>query len=175
MRKNIRKAAGPGHWNDLDMMEVGNGMTDAEDRTHFAMWSMLASPLIMGNDLRTASKETIKTLTNKEVIAVNQDKLGIQGFRFSNENNIEIWIKPLDNDAWALTFVNMSDQPIQLDYDWEKHNIGDDLNGKYVDMKKTKFTIRDLFNHKDLGDTSKHLKSVIESHDVLMVKLDKKN
>ncbi|WP_262732138.1 glycoside hydrolase family 27 protein [Gaetbulibacter sp. NE] len=175
MRKNIRKAAGPGHWNDLDMMEVGNGMTDAEDRTHFAMWSMLASPLIMGNDLRTASKETIKTLTNKEVIAVNQDKLGIQGFRFSNENNIEIWIKPLDNDAWALTFVNMSDKPIQLDYDWEKHNIGDDLNGKYVDMKKTKFTIRDLFNHKDLGDTSKHLKSVIESHDVLMVKLDKKN
>ncbi|TDY14000.1 glycoside hydrolase family 27 protein [Meridianimaribacter flavus] len=175
MRKNIRKAAGPGHWNDLDMMEVGNGMTDAEDRTHFAMWSMLASPLIMGNDLRTASKETIKTLTNKEVIAVNQDELGIQGFRFSNENNIEIWIKPLDNDAWALTFVNMSDQPIQLDYDWEKHNIGDDLNGKYVDMKKTKFTIRDLFNHKDLGDTSKHLKSVIESHDVLMVKLDKKN
>ncbi len=175
MRENIRKAAGPGHWNDLDMMEVGNGMTDAEDRTHFAMWSMLASPLIMGNDLRTASKETIKTLTNKEVIAVNQDKLGIQGFRFSNENNIEIWIKPLDNDAWALTFVNMSDQPIQLDYDWEKHNIGDDLNGKYVDMKKTKFTIRDLFNHKDLGDTSKHLKSVIESHDVLMVKLDKKN
>ncbi|TBV27829.1 glycoside hydrolase family 27 protein [Meridianimaribacter sp. CL38] len=175
MRKNIRKAAGPGHWNDLDMMEVGNGMTDAEDRTHFAMWSMLASPLIMGNDLRTASKETIKTLTNKEVIAVNQDKLGIQGFRFSNENNIEIWIKPLDNDAWALTFVNMSDQPIQLDYDWEKHNIGDDLNGKYVDMKKTKFTIRDLFNHKDLGDTSKHLQSVIQSHDVLMVKLDKKN
>ena len=75
MRKDIRNASGPNGWNDFDMMEVGNGMTDAEDRSHFAMWSMLASPLIMGNDLRAASKETIKTLTNKEVISINQLKL----------------------------------------------------------------------------------------------------
>ena len=107
MRKDIRKEAGPGHWNDFDMMEVGNGMTNAEDRSHFAMWTMLASPLIMGNDLRMASSETIKTLANKEVIQVNQDKLGIQGFRFSNENELEIWIKPLANDEWAITFINM--------------------------------------------------------------------
>lgn len=171
MRKDIRKAAGPGHWNDFDMMEVGNGMTGAEDRTHFAMWSMLASPLIMGNDLRTASKETIKTLSNKEVIAVNQDKLGIQGFRFTNENNMEIWLKPLENNQWAMAFVNMGDHAIDFVFDWKKHDFGDDVNGRYVDMKKNVFKIRDVSNHKNLGDTSTNLKAKIEPHDVLMVTL----
>ena len=173
MRKDIRKVAGPEHWNDFDMMEVGNGMTDAEDRSHFAMWSMLASPLIMGNDLRSASNETIKTLANKEVIAVNQDKLGIQGFRFSNENDIEIWIKPLADETWAITFVNMSKEPIELDFDWQNHNIGDDVNGKRLDTKVHNYKINDLFNQKKLGDTKKNLKALIGTHDVLMVKLEK--
>ena len=173
MRKDIRKVAGPEHWNDFDMMEVGNGMTDAEDRSHFAMWSMLASPLIMGNDLRSASNETIKTLANKEVIAVNQDKLGIQGFRFSNENDIEIWIKPLADETWAITFVNMSKEPIELDFDWQNHNIGDDVNGKRLDTKAHNYKINDLFNQKKLGDTKKNLKALIGTHDVLMVKLEK--
>jgi len=173
MRQNIRKYAGPGHWNDLDMMEVGNGMTDAEDRTHFAMWSLLASPLIMGNDLRSISEETLKTLGNKEVIAVNQDPLGIQGFRFSNENQIEIWIKPLDNDEWAMTFVNMKDEPIELNFDWLKHEMGDDINQRFIHFDKDTYKIRDLYNHKDLGDTSKNLKATIGVHDVLMVRLSK--
>ncbi|GGK22377.1 hypothetical protein GCM10007962_15690 [Yeosuana aromativorans] len=172
MRKDVRKVAGPGHWNDYDMMEVGNGMTDAEDRSHFAMWNMLASPLIMGNDLRTAPKETIKTLTNTEVIAVNQDKLGIQGFRFTNENNMEIWLKPLDNNEWAMTFVNMSNHPIDFVFDWTKHGIGDDVNGKWLDVKNNIFKIRDVFNHKNLGDTSKELKANIGAHDVVMIKLE---
>lgn len=174
MRKDIRKVAGPGGWNDFDMMEVGNGMTNEEDRSHFAMWSMLTSPLIMGNDLRSASKETIKTLINKEVIAVNQDKLGIQGFRFTNENNLEIWLKPLDNNSWAMTFINMSDNEITLDFDWQKHDIGDNLNNRMMDLKANTFNVRDLFNHKNLGDTSKNLRSKIKSHDVLMVKLELK-
>ncbi|WP_027125066.1 glycoside hydrolase family 27 protein [Gelidibacter mesophilus] len=174
MRKNIRSAAGPDHWNDLDMMEVGNGMTDAEDRSHFAMWSMLVSPLIMGNDLRTASPETIKTLTNQEVISVNQDKLGIQGFRFSNENNVEIWIKPLENDAWAMTFVNMNDKLVNLDFDWMKHDIGDDVNGKRMDLHNSIYNIRDLSSHTNLEDTSRNLKANLGIHEVLMVKLQKK-
>lgn len=173
MRKNLRKYAGPGHWNDLDMMEVGNGFTDAEDRTHFAMWCMLASPLIMGNDLRSSSKETIKTLANKEVVAVNQDKLGIQGFRFSNANNIEVWIKPLADDNWAMTFVNMKDEPVNLKFDWTVHEIGDDIYNKQLDTKKHTYKLRDLFNHKDLGKTDKPLEAAIGSHDVLMIKVSK--
>ena len=172
MRKNIRKASGPGHWNDFDMMEVGNGMTAAEDRTHFAMWSMLASPLILGNDIRSASKETIKTLTNKEVIAVNQDKLGIQALRFTNDGNFEIWVKPLDNDEWALVFVNMSDTAKELDFDWKHHPIGDDVNGKNLNLSN-EYKVRDLFNHKNLGTTSSHLKATVGSHDLMMVRLEK--
>lgn len=171
MRKEIRKAAGPGHWNDYDMMEVGNGMSNAEDRSHFAMWCILASPLIMGNDLRIASSETIKTLTNPEVIAVNQDELGIQGFRFTNENNIEIWIKPLVDDEWAMLFINMSAQQITIDFDWKKHEIGDNLNNRMLKVKDQNYKIRDLFNHKNMGDTSVNLEAEIDSHDVLMIKL----
>ncbi|WMI68593.1 glycoside hydrolase family 27 protein [Mangrovimonas sp. YM274] len=174
MRKDIRGAAGPGHWNDLDMMEVGNGMTDAEDRSHFAMWSIMTSPLIMGNDLRSASKETIKTLSNKEVVAINQDKLGIQGFRFTNENGLEIWLKPLANNAWAMVFVNMQDEEVEIDFDFAKHDIGDDVHGRMLDPKHNVYNIRDLFNHKNLGDTSKNMKAKIGVHDVLMIKLEKK-
>jgi len=166
MRKDIRKEAGPGHWNDFDMMEVGNGMTNAEDRSHFAMWTMLASPLIMGNDLRIALNGTVKTLSNKEVIQVNQDKLGIQGFRFSNENKLEIWIKPLANDEWAMTFINMCDESSSINFDWKKHDIGDSLNNKNLETNKLNYKIRDLFNHKDLGDTASNLKAEIGSHDV---------
>ncbi|WP_417291011.1 glycoside hydrolase family 27 protein [Corallibacter sp.] len=173
LRKNIRKAAGPGHWNDFDMMEVGNGMTDAEDRSHFAMWSMLASPLILGNDLRTISEETLKTISNKNVIAVNQDPLGIQGFRFLNENNIEIWVKPLDNESWAMVFVNMNNEPINLNFDWNKHMIGDDINNRILDVKHNVYKINDLFNNTSLGNTSKKLKATIGVHDVLMIKLQK--
>ncbi len=173
MRKQIRKASGPDHWNDFDMMEVGNGMTAAEDRSHFAMWSMLASPLIMGNDLRDMANETIKTLTNKEVISVNQDKLGVQGFRFTNQNNFEIWLKPLEADSWAMTFINMSDKEEVLDFDFKKHHLGDDLNGLRIDLKNNVYKIRDLFKHAEIGDTNQKLKTTIGSHDVLMVKLHK--
>ncbi|MDA3853711.1 MAG: glycoside hydrolase family 27 protein [Bacteroidales bacterium] len=173
MRKEIRQYAGPGHWNDYDMMEVGNGMTDAEDRSHFVMWSMLASPLIMGNDVRSASEETLKTLVNKEIIAVNQDSLGIQGFRFTNENNIEIWLKPLSNDEWAMSFINMTDESIDLEFDWLEHEMGDNLNNRYLDFSNSKYEIRDLLKHEKMGDTKELLKATIGSHDVLLIKLVK--
>lgn len=173
LRKGIRQYAGPDHWNDFDMMEVGNGMTDAEDRSHFAMWSILTSPLILGNDIRTMRKETLKTLTNKEVIAINQDKLGIQGFRFSNENNLEIWIKPLENNEWAVVFVNMNSTTVNLEHNWKKHPIEDDMNKRFNNFEKETFNIRDLFNQKDLGTTQTSLKVTLGAHDVLMVRLKK--
>ncbi len=174
LRDKIRKFSGPGHFNDYDMMEVGNGMTNAEDRSHFAMWSMLASPLIMGNDLRSMSNATIEILTNKEVIAVNQDPLGIQGFRFTNENDMEVWIKPLEHGSWAMVFVNMKDHDVILDFDFTKHDIGDDLKGLRMDLDSNTYTIRDLLKHSEMGNTKRNLKSTINSHDVLMIKLNKK-
>lgn len=99
----LRKAAGPDHWNDMDMLEVGNGgLTPDEERTHFALWTILNSPLLLGNDLRNMSPQTLDILTNKEIIAINQDSLGIQGFKYKKEGTIEVWVKPMANNEWAI-------------------------------------------------------------------------
>src|SRR5690606_16476877 len=113
-RDNIRRYAGPDHWNDFDMLEVGNGMSVNEDRAHFSMWAMMASPLIAGNDLRKMSRETLAILTNKDVIAVDQDPLGIQGFKYMNgisKVEVDFWFKPLTNGDWALAILNRTDKP----------------------------------------------------------------
>ena len=96
LQDGLRVHAGPDHWNDADMMEVGNGgMTVNEDRAHFTIWAMLASPLIAGNDIRNMSKETAAILTNKAVIALNQDPLGVQAFKYAARDGVEYWFKPL--------------------------------------------------------------------------------
>ena len=119
MQKDIRQYAGPGHWNDPDMLEVGNGMKVNEDRAHFSLWCMLAAPLISGNDLRNMNKETLEILTNKEVIAVNQDSLGIQCFKLMDYGDLEIYAKPLKNGDAAICFLNRSDAPQTIDFIWK--------------------------------------------------------
>lgn len=115
--------AGPGHWNDAEMLEVGNGgMTRDEYITHFSMWCMLAAPLMSGNDLRNMDKETIEILTNKEVIAINQDKKGEQARRFMDMGEKEIWAKPLNDGELAVCFMNRTENSWKLDYDWKKTN-----------------------------------------------------
>jgi len=171
MRKDIRKYAGPGHWNDYDMMEVGNGMSAAEDRVHFVMWSILASPLIMGNDLRIASKETLKTLTNKDVIAVNQDELGIQGYCHMKSEQLQIWVKPLANEEWAVAFINMTNEETTLDFDWWKHPVNDQLTHKKLEKKYKSYSVFDMFGSKNIGTTATNLTGVIKGHDVLMLRL----
>lgn len=170
LRGDIRKHHGPDHWNDFDMLEVGNGMSAAEDRTHFVMWSMLASPLILGNDIRKMSKETLELVTNKEVIAVDQDKLGVMGFRFLNDKGFEVWVKPLDNNEWAVAFVNMTEQKRTLNYDWNRY-VKDSLTDRELKCSDTTYKVRDLLGKKDAGDTSKPLVREIESHDVYVVRL----
>ncbi len=174
MRKGIRKASGPGHWNDFDMMEIGNGMTVGEDRAHFALWSMMASPLIMGNDLRSASKQTLDILGNKEVIAVNQDSLGIQAMRYLDENgDLDVWAKPLSNGDWAICFLNRSEVPHTIHFDWSKHRISEDITGRTLQFSGVHYQLRDLFQHKSIGATKEVLNAVIPAHDVLMLRLQK--
>ncbi len=95
MTAGLRRYAGPGHWNDPDMLEVGNGLTHNEDRAHFTMWCMLSAPLILGNDIRTVDPKTLSILLNGRVIAIDQDPLGVQGYRFMREGDLEVWLKPL--------------------------------------------------------------------------------
>jgi alpha-galactosidase len=173
MRKDIRKYSGPDHWNDFDMLEVGNGMTLSEDRSHFSMWSLLASPLVAGNDFRKMSKETLAILTNKEVIAINQDKLGIQGFKYSSENGLEIWAKPLQNGDWSILFLNRSEVSKKIRFDWNSHVIKDVDFNLEADFKKQVYKLKDLWKNTEIGNTKKVFSSEIASHDVIVLRLSK--
>lgn len=95
LNANLWRHASPGHVNDMDMLQVGRGMSYDEDKTHFSMWCMMSSPLLAGNDLRNMTKETISILTNKEMIAINQDPLVYQARRITSKDSLEVWAKPL--------------------------------------------------------------------------------
>jgi alpha-galactosidase len=171
LQKDLRAHAGPGHWNDPDMMEVGNGMSVNEDRAHFSMWSMLAAPLIAGNDLRNMSKDTRETLTNREVIAVNQDSLGIQGFKYAAKDGLETWFKPLQGGNWAVCFLNRGDAVQRVEFDWNKQSITDDFSKMELRANGTTYEIHDLWTGKRLGATDVALKTAVPAHDVVMLRL----
>jgi alpha-galactosidase len=154
-------------------MEVGNGMTLTEDRAHFSLWAMLAAPLIAGNDVRRMTTETRAILTNREVVAVDQDALGIQGFPAITEDGLEVWVKPLSNDGWAVCFLNRSNEAKTIDFDWKENFIKDDNFQKQLDAKKTVYKVRDLWAKKDLSDTNSAFKIQLAAHDVAMVRLTK--
>jgi alpha-galactosidase len=173
MRKDIRQYSGPDHWNDPDMMEVGNGMSQAEDRSHFSLWCIQAAPLIAGNDIRLMSQETADILTNKELIAVDQDPLGIQGFRCRDFGDLEIWAKPLQGGDLALCILNRGKIEDKITIRWEEEVIKDDLFGIHYQFKDTEYSIRDLWLKKDLGTTEKIFSRKIQSHEVIVLRLSK--
>jgi alpha-galactosidase len=174
LQNGLRKYAGPGHWNDPDMLEVGNGMPVNEDRAHFSMWCMLAAPLILGNDIRHMSKETADIIMNKEVIAVDQDRLGIEGLRYAKENDLEFWFKPLEGGDWAFCILNRGTQPEKYTIDWQKFNFTDDLSKCATHFDQKTYSIRNLWTRKKEGTSKKTKKVVIPGHDVLMYRLTPK-
>jgi len=170
----LAEYAGPGHWNDAEMLEVGNGeMTKDEQVAHFSMWSMLAAPLMSGNDLRDMSSQTLEILTNKEVIAVNQDTLGRQGTLFMDmdSGDRQIWAKPLANGEIAVCFLNRGRDTWNLDYNWLDQTM---YFARDINFKKNEYNVRDLWAHKDLGTSKDRLVSAIPGHGCLMVRLSKK-
>jgi alpha-galactosidase len=167
----LRKFAGPGHWNDMDMLEVGNGMSATEDRAHFSIWVMMASPLIAGNDLRAMSKETTAILTNKAVIAVNQDPLGIQAFRLSAKDRVEFWFKPLAGGDWALMVLNRNAEAQKVTLDWRGQKVVDDLSKRDARLATTRYALRNLWTGVAAGHTDKPLVADLPGHDVLLLRL----
>jgi alpha-galactosidase len=134
---------------------------------------MLAAPLIAGNDVRNMSAETREILTNREVIAIDQDRLGMQGFRALSEDGLEMWLKPLAGDDWAVCFLNRSDKVKQIEFDWKKPYLKDDFFKRELNANKTVYRIRDLWAKKDLGTTETVFKSSVGSHDAVMLRLSK--
>lgn len=167
----LRKYSGPGHWNDMDMMEVGNGMTEAQDRSHFSLWVIMNSPLIAGNDLRNMSDTTRRILTNKQVIAVNQDKLGVQAMKYIHGENLMVFAKPLENKEWAFLFLNRGNTALNYTHDWlHYYELKDDIFNHYIDFRKQTFNWVDLWKG-NKGDTTKPLQLKIPAHDVVMIRL----
>ena len=185
LNEPLRQYAGPGHWNDPDMLEVGNGMTAAEDRAHFTLWCMMAAPLILGNDLTDMTPETLATITNREVIAIDQDPLGIQGLRLKKEGDLQYWFKPLAGGDWAFCVLNVGDAPLTVDLDWSSLEVNDELSGRSTDFATVNYRVEDLWNAsvkpfttlvKGKGRSGgrlipKRASVVVGSHDVVLYRL----
>lgn len=177
MQDGLRQFAGPGHWNDPDMLEVGVGkLTHNENRAHFSLWCMLAAPLIAGNDLRSMTPEVVSILTDREALAINQDSLGIQGLKYKSENGLETWFKPLQNGKWAVCFFNRTEQPIKMEFDWAANVVIDDVANLTFDANKQKFNMSNVWTKKSFGNTKNVMKADVPGRDVLLLVLtpDKK-
>jgi len=152
--------AGPGHWNDPDMLEIGNGhMTMEEYRTHMTLWAVSAAPLLAGNDVRSMSAETGSILMNKEVIAVDQDSLGKQAAPVKL-GAVEMWIKPLADGGVAVAMVNLSDSLVHAK-----------LHEKDLALHGSVRLVRDLWSHKDVVFTKGELSEDIPSHGALLLRV----
>ncbi len=173
LNEPLRAYAGPGHWNDPDMLEVGNGpLTLAENRAHFTLWCMMAAPLLMGNDLTTMPEEILQILCNKDVIAIDQDPLGVQGLRLKSEGGIEYWFKPLENGDWAVCFFNRGAEDKVVLIDWESLKFTDELSGKTFDPAGCK--AQNLWDKRVRARKTKGTQKVyIPSHDVLLYRVGK--
>lgn len=173
---SLRHYAGPGHWNDPDMLEVGNGLTVNQDRAHFTMWCMMASPLILGNDVRNMSAETKLILTNRNLIAINQDRLGVQGLRFLSRDGLDYWFKPLANGDWAMTIFNPTRKPIACNLNWQDFNFTDDeVSKRSTEFDKYIYKVKNLWTGRMEGKTSTKQKVdrklVVPAQDVIVYRL----
>jgi alpha-galactosidase len=156
--------AGPGHWNDPDMLEVGNpGLSDTESRAHFSMWVIMAAPLIAGNDVTRMSATTIETLTNPEVVAVNQDPLGYQGRVVATPGaDLEVWSKELSGtNTRAVALLNRGPGSASITVQWSDLGI-----------PAGAATVRDLWARQDLGTfTDSYTANDVQSHSVVMLEV----
>jgi alpha-galactosidase len=152
--------AGPGHWNDPDMLEVGNGgMTTTEYQAHFSLWAVLAAPLIAGNDLRDMTPEIHAILTNKEVIAVDQDPLGLEGRRVWKDGDFEVWGRQLMDGERAVLLLNRGSAEREIAVNWEQIGYPAHLSA----------AVRDLWAHRDLGKFTGNFSATVAPHGVVMV------
>ncbi|MDP2338137.1 MAG: glycoside hydrolase family 27 protein [Bacteroidota bacterium] len=173
--RDLAKYAGPGHWNDPDMLEVGNGgMTTEEYKAHFSLWCMLAAPLIAGNDLGSMSTETKEILTNGEIIALDQDTLGKQGFCCRDNGDYEIWVKKLANKEKAACLLNRSDEEKEVEVDFSMILKVNDDYWTLEPYKLDDYKVRDLWEHKEVNMVNTTIYVKIPPHSVKVYRFVKK-
>lgn len=154
--------ASKGHWNDPDMLEVGNGgMTNTEYITHFSLWCILAAPLITGNDLRHMSDDTHDILTNKEVIAIDQDLAAKEGYKLTDEGDREVWVKPLADGSWSVLLLNRGEERAFMTM--KIQDLGIKKSGTYI--------VRNLWRHTEEKRTDGLVRANVAPHGVQMFKV----
>jgi alpha-galactosidase len=155
-----------GHWNDPDMLEVGNGgMTGDEYRTHMSLWAMLRAPLIAGNDLREMSDETKSILMNTEVIAIDQDPAAKPVQILSVDGKSEVLVRPLEGNAVAVGLFNRGDEPAQISFRWDSLHLGAYLGGRTM-------TARDLWKHEAVPVTGDSFTATVPRHGVVLLRVE---
>ena len=159
-QNGLEKFAGPGKWNDPDMLEIGNkSLSEDESKSQMSLWTILAAPLIAGNDLANMKRSTLDILTNPELIAVDQDTAGIQGRRIRQNGPLEIWMKPLSDGSKAVAMFNLDwgEMPLTISF----HDIG--IEGTH--------SVRDLWKHQDLGTFDQKFTATVPKHGVVMIRI----
>lgn len=157
--------AGPGHWNDPDMLEVGNGeLTYEENQAHFSLWCMLAAPLMLGNDIRQATPEVMEILLNREAIAVNQDRLGRQGVKVRDEGELEVWSKELADGGRAVVLFNRSGREAEIGVRWAEIGYGEGVKAQ----------VRDIWRKQELGAFRGGFAAAVAAHGVVMIRVNPK-
>ena len=162
--------AGPGHWNDPDMLVVGKvgwgpqlhptNLTPNEQYTHISLWCLLSAPLLIGCDMTDMDDFTYGLLSNDEVLAVDQDSLGKQAARvFYSEDGLEVWAKDLEDGTKAVGLFNRGEMPATVAAKWAQLGL------------KGKQQVRDLWRQKDLGTFDDEFSAEIPRHGVMLVKV----
>jgi alpha-galactosidase len=164
MQVGLEKYGGPGGWNDPDMLQVGNeGMTPADNRSHFSFWALLAAPLMAGNDVRTMPPAVRDILLNRDVIAINQDPLGRQGRKIRDDGELEVWARPLEGDAYAIVLFNRGKTDETIAVGWHELGLPHDAA----------LSVRDLWRHRDLGRVTGTFSARVPGRDSVMVRVAK--
>ena len=159
-QNGLEKYAAPGHWNDPDMLEIGNGkMTDDEYRTQMSLWCILAAPLFAGNDLTTMSPATLEILTNPEAIAIDQDPAGVQGHRVWQEGPAQAWVKSLADGSQAVVVLSTQNRPITVTVNLINLGLGETIE------------VRDLWQHKNLGTITHQLAVSVPRHGSVLLRV----
>lgn len=154
--------AGPGHWNDPDMLQVGQpGLTTEESRAHFSLWAILAAPLIAANDIPSMNREIQDILLNREVIAVDQDSAGIEGTRVQTDGSREVWMRPLHDGSCAVVLFNRGKSPATVRVHWT------DIGRKPTD----RLMVRDLWRHQSRGILKDGYSAMVPGHGVVMIRV----
>ena len=160
LMSGLETYAGPGHWNDPDMLEVGNGgMTKEEYRAHFSMWAMFSAPLLAGNDISNMTPDTKEILLNKEVIAIDQDPLGQQAHRVKKTGDLEVWSKQLQDGSRAVALLNRSPAAARISAAWTDIGYPGKLSA----------SVRNLWTSKNLGNQTESYSTEVPSHGVVML------